>query len=139
MHGWVISTVAVDALVVKVDNIKETCDGIQIEHFKVQCLLYAADIAFISGFPEDLQCMLINPLRANFFSVVQKMAHESKSPKIKCCTFSPKHVPLSSAIFRYDDYAITTVSSYKYLGVIFDKFLYYTETAIVLASQPEQL
>ena len=50
------------------------------------------------------------------------MAHESKSPEIKC-TFRPKHVPMSSAIFRYGDYDITTVSSYKYLGVIFDEFL----------------
>ena len=31
-----------------VDDIKKTCDGIQIEHFKVHCLLYADDIAFIS-------------------------------------------------------------------------------------------
>ena len=30
-----------------VDNIKETSDGIQIEHFKVDCLLYADDISFI--------------------------------------------------------------------------------------------
>ena len=37
-----------------VEDIKETCDGIQIEHFKVHCLLYADDIAFISGSPEDL-------------------------------------------------------------------------------------
>ena len=32
-----------------VEDIKETCDGIQTEHFKVHCLLYADDIAFISG------------------------------------------------------------------------------------------
>ena len=47
--------------------------------------------------------------------------------------FRPKHVPLSSAIFRYGDYDITTVSSYKYLGVIFDEFLDYTKTATMLA------
>ena len=47
--------------------------------------------------------------------------------------FRQKHVPLSSAIFRYGDYDITTVSSYKYLGVIFDEFLDYTKTATMLA------
>ena len=41
-----------------IENIKETCDSIQIEHFHVHCLLYVNDIAFISEYLEDIQCML---------------------------------------------------------------------------------
>ena len=40
-----------------VEYIMETCDGIQIEHFKVHCLLYADDIAFISGSPRVLPAL----------------------------------------------------------------------------------
>ena len=47
--------------------------------------------------------------------------------------FAQKHVPLSSAVFRYGDYGITAVSSYKYLGVIFDDFLDYIKTVTMLA------
>ena len=59
--------------------------------------------------------MKVNPLKSN-------VAH-----------FRPKHVPSSSANFRYGDYGITTVSSYKYLGVILDEFLDYTKTATMSA------
>ena len=80
-----------------VEDIKETCDGVQTEHFKVHCLLYADDITFISGTPEDLQCML------NALYMWCRKWHMKVNLLKSNVHFRPKHVPLSSAIFRYGD------------------------------------
>ena len=110
-------------------NIKEKFKGVQLgDGVNCPILLYADDIVLLAEKAVHLKAMI---------KMVEKWCMEWKLEvnvkKTKVVHFRPKSKAITTASFPYGGRNIEIVSSYKYLGVIFDEFLEFDEGVKALA------
>ena len=109
-------------------GIKELNCGIELNDLMLSILLYADDIVLIAPSEEALQKML------DFVSAwCRKWRMAVNNDKTKVIHFRKSSVPQTDYDFYLGPAPIEKVTSYKYLGAIFDEFLNFEENASLLA------
>ena len=109
-------------------GIKELNCGIEIDGHNCAILLYADDIVLLAPNEESLQKML------DFIKQwCNKWRMAINNDKTQVVHFRRPCSPKSNIEFRFGDIHLSTVSVYKYLGVMFDEFIAFDINATVLA------
>ncbi len=108
--------------------IKTVNKGVDINGLNVSILLYADDIVLIAPTAENLQVMLdtMNEWTTKWHMRI----NDSKS---KIVHFRKPHKNRAEYVYRVGNVKLNYVTSYKYLGVVFDENLNFKENACLLA------
>ena len=109
-------------------EIKKLNKGIDINGYELCLLLFADDIALISDSEEHLQEML-NCVH----NWCNKWRLRVNCKKTKVVHFRTLNESITKFSFTYGHFKVETVSSYKYLGIIFDEHLSFNLTAEALS------
>ena len=107
-----------------VGKLNSTGIGIKMGNDKLTCLLYADDLVIFANTARELQT-LTDQLREWCFENYVTVNTE----KSQAVHFHHKTKKKSSFVFKYENEALKTVSSYKYLGVLLHEHLDYNVTA----------
>ena len=102
--------------------------GIKVGNSKVSILLYADDMVLIAKSEKDLQKMLDC---MNLWCKQWRL--KINTSKSNIVHFRPKRHKLTTYEFCLGDQKLETVSEYKYLGVILDEHLTFTQCSKTLA------
>ena len=109
-------------------GIKALDCGVDIDAIKLAILLYADDIVLIAPDEMCLQKML------DFVSDwCKKWRMAINSDKTQVVHFRPHQSNITETVFHFSNIDLKTVPRYKYLGVIFDEHLTFTDNAATLA------
>ena len=111
-----------------VHDLKNTGCGISVDNEKIQCLLYADDIALIGDSEEDLQNLL-----DCVYTWCKKWRMRINIKKSKVVHFRTKSVNQTQLNFKFGTEILDKVDKYKYLGIVMDEFLDFSTTASILA------
>ena len=109
-------------------ELKELGIGVKINELVIPILLFADDVVLLAECEKDLQLLLDKLVQwCNKWKI---KINESKS---KIMHFRPKQYRLTDFVFNFSGNYIEMVSSYKYLGVMFDEHLTFEKCSQVLA------
>ena len=111
-----------------VSYLKDLNIGIDIGDTKVCILLYADDIVLLAESANDLQCLL-NAL--SVWCVNNKMS--VNCDKSNVIHFRTKSTEKTTHVFQFNDNVLEIVHSYRYLGVVLNEYLDYSEIAKTVA------
>lgn len=111
-----------------VKEIKKLNIGINIDNIIVSLLLYADDIVLLAKNEKDLQTLITCvTIWCNKWKLKVNIG------KTKIVHFRPKRFKQTEFQFMFEEEIIETVSTYKYLGIIFDEYLSFDQCAEVLS------
>ena len=103
---------------------KSENSGIKVYNENISCLAYADDIVILADTPNKLN---------NLLKILERWctnwALEINTNKSQIVHFRPKKVNITNHAFSINDIELEKVSTYRYLGVLFDEFLTF-ETAV---------
>ena len=111
-----------------VSHLKDLNLGIDVDGEKICILLYADDFVLLANSEQDLQSLLNAT-----YTWCNKWHLKLNTTKTKVIHFREKRKRQTSSQFIYGRHKIDIVTSYKYLGVIFDEFMEFNECAKTLS------
>ena len=109
-------------------EIKQLNIGVNIDNIIISILLYADDIVLIAKNERDLQTLI-----TCVSEWCMKWKLKINLGKTKIVHFRPKKFKQTEFQFMYQDKPLETVSSYKYLGIIFDEHLNFNKCTEILS------
>ena len=111
-----------------VKELKENGPTLNINNFKLNCLLYADDMVIIGDSPNNLQQLL-----DKLHTWCNKWRLKVNQSKTNVVHFRTSRTRQTDQVFNFGHFELETVSRYKYLGVILDENLSYNICASALA------
>lgn len=103
-----------------ISGVKQLNCGIHNDFFDVSIFAYADDIAIVSNNEENLQRML-----DYIYNWCAKWRMKCNIDKTKIMHFREKRKRITNCMFKFGQYELNIVKSYKYLGFYFDENLDY--------------